>query len=197
MQSNESSERNERIKFFLRNLFRGLIWLAVVVGGYFYLESNYDFSLKGLLGGLYDQPVVIYLIFFVSETVFGIIPPELFMIWALRNELVLQYIFYVLGLAVISYFAGIIGYYIGSHFSTTQLYLTIRKNYLGRFEKHLNRFGGFLVIVAALTPLPFAGICMLMGTVKYPYRRFLFISLTRLLRFIVYAVIIWEANILH
>ncbi|MEQ8552662.1 MAG: hypothetical protein RIC53_08420 [Cyclobacteriaceae bacterium] len=197
MQANESSERNERIKFFLRNLFRGLIWLAVVVGGYFYLESHYDFSLKGVLGGLYDQPVMIYLIFFVSETVFGIIPPELFMIWALRDELISHYIFYVLGLAVISYFAGIIGYYIGSHFSTTQLYLSIRKNYLGRFEKHLNRFGGFLVIVAALTPLPFAGICMLMGTVKYPYRRFLFISLTRLLRFIVYAVIIWEANILH
>lgn len=197
MQSNETSERNERIRFFLRNLIRGLIWLAVIVGGYFYLESHYDFSLKSMLGDLYDKPVIIYLIFFVSETVFGIIPPELFMIWALRNELLLQYILYVLGLAVISYLAGIIGYYIGSHFSTTQLYLTIRKNYLGRFEKHLNRFGGFLVIVAALTPLPFSGICMLMGTVKYPYRRFLFISLSRLLRFVVYAIVIWEAHILQ
>ena len=188
MEVNPQTERNDKIRFFLRNLFRGLIWLVVVVGGYFYLEANYDITLKGILGDLYDQPAIIYGIFFVSEAVFGIIPPELFMIWSLRDELLSLYIFHIIGLSTISYVAGILGYYIGSHFSTTQ-------NYLGRFEKHLNRFGGFLVIVAALTPLPFSGICMLMGTVKYPYRRFLAFSTLRFVRFIVYAMIIWEANI--
>ena len=196
MELNQENERQERIRFFLRNLFRGLIWLAVVVGGYFYLEANYDITLKGILGDLYDQPVIIYSIFFVSEAVFGIIPPELFMIWALRDELIGQYILNVIALSVISYVAGMLGYYIGSHFSTTQFYRTVRKNYLGRFEKHLNRFGGFLVIVAALTPLPFAGICMLMGTVKYPYRRFLLFATFRFARFVVYAMVIWEAHIL-
>ncbi|WP_258099632.1 YqaA family protein [Marinoscillum pacificum] len=196
MELNQENERQERIRFFLRNLFRGLIWLAVVVGGYFYLEANYDITLKGILGDLYDQPVIIYSIFFVSEAVFGIIPPELFMIWALRDELIGQYILNVMALSVISYVAGMLGYYIGSHFSTTQFYRTVRKNYLGRFEKHLNRFGGFLVIVAALTPLPFAGICMLMGTVKYPYRRFLLFATFRFARFVVYAMVIWEAHIL-
>lgn len=196
MELNQENERQDRIRFFLRNLFRGLIWLAVVVGGYFYLEANYDITLKGILGDLYDQPVIIYSIFFVSEAVFGIIPPELFMIWALRDELIGQYILNVMALSVISYVAGMLGYYIGSHFSTTQFYRTVRKNYLGRFEKHLNRFGGFLVIVAALTPLPFAGICMLMGTVKYPYRRFLLFATFRFARFVVYAMVIWEAHIL-
>lgn len=197
MHPDEQREAIERTRFFLRNLLKGIIWLAVIVGGYFYLKANYNFTLQGLLGPLYDQPVLIFSIFFASETIFGIIPPELFMIWALRNELISQYILNIIGLAVISYSAGVIGYYIGSHFSTTQLYRTLQKNYLGKFEKHFNRFGGFLVIVAALTPLPFAGICMLMGTVKYPYRRFLLFSLTRFLRFVVYAAIIWEANILQ
>ncbi|REE00417.1 YqaA family protein [Marinoscillum furvescens] len=197
MQPDEQREAIERTRFFLRNFLKGVIWLAVIVGGYFYLKANYNFTMQGLLGPLYDQPALIFSIFFASETIFGIIPPELFMIWALRNELLSQYILNVIGLAVISYMSGIIGYYIGSHFSTTQLYRTLQKNYLGKFEKHFNRFGGFLVIVAALTPLPFSGICMLMGTVKYPYRRFLLFSLTRFLRFIVYAAIIWEANILQ
>lgn len=197
MQPDAQREAMERTRFFLKNLLRGLIWLGVIVGGYFYLKANYDFSLQSLLGPIYDEPLLIFFIFFVSETVFGIIPPELFMIWALRNEVVIDYIGNVSILIALSYCAGIIGYYVGSHFGTTQLYRSLQKNYLGKFEKHVNRFGGFLVIVAALTPLPFAGICMLMGTVKYPYRRFLLMSTTRILRFVVYGAIIWEANILQ
>lgn len=196
MQS-ERKVASERNRFFLRNLIRGLIWLAVIVGGYFYLKSNYDITLESILGPLYDKPVVIYLIFLASEVIFGIIPPELFMIWSLRNELLSQYILNVAGLSVISYLAGMIGYYTGSHFSNTQLYKTLQKNYLGKFEKHFTRFGGFLVVVAALTPLPFSGICMLMGAVKYRYRSFLIISTTRFLRFAAYGLIVWEANILQ
>ena len=196
MELNQENERKDRIRFFLSYLLRGLIWLAVVVGGYFYLEANYDITLKGILGDLYDQPIIFYSIFFVSEAVFGIIPPELFMIWSLRDEILSHYILNIGALSVISYLAGLLGYFIGSHFSTTQFYRTVRKNYLGRFEKHLNRFGGFLVIVAALTPLPFAGICMLMGTVKYPYRRFLLFATFRFARFFVYAIFVWEAHIL-
>lgn len=197
MQSDERKVASERTRFFLKNLFRGLIWLAVIVGGYFYLKSHYDITLQGVLGPLYDQPAVIYSIFLVSEVVFGIIPPELFMIWSLRHELLLQYILNVTALSVISYFAGLIGYYIGSHFSNTQIYASLKKNYLDKFEGYFNRFGGFLIVVAALTPLPFSGICMLMGAVKFPYRRFLLISTTRFLRFAVYAAIVWEANILQ
>ncbi len=194
---NERHETAERTRFFLRNLFRGLLWLIAIVGGYFFLKSKYNFSLSDVLGPVYDQPVTIFTIFLSSEVIFGIIPPELFMIWALRNENVILYIENIVALSMISYVAGVVGYIIGSRFNTTRLYATLQKNYLGRFEKHLNRFGGFLVIVAALTPLPFSGICMLMGTVKYPVKRFLFFSLLRFVRFGAYAYIVWEANILQ
>ena len=193
----EKKEAAERTRFFLRNLFRGLIWLIVIVGGYFYLKNKYDFSLADLLGPIYDQPATIFTVFLTSEVIFGIIPPELFMIWALRHESLNLYIQNIVALSIISYVAGALGYYIGSHFNTTQLYASLQRNYLGRFEKHLNRFGGFLVIVAAITPLPFSGICMLMGTVQYPVKRFMIISLMRFVRFAVYAYIVWEANILQ
>ncbi|MEQ8240450.1 MAG: VTT domain-containing protein [Cyclobacteriaceae bacterium] len=190
-------ENAERTSFLLRNLFKGLIWLGVIVGGYFYLKNHYNFSLEDILGPIYDKPLLIYLLFLSSEVVFGIIPPELFMIWSLRMEVLIDYVGNIAALSVISYISGLLGYYIGSHFSTTQLYATIKKNYLGKFEKHFTRYGGFLVVVAALTPIPFSGICMLMGAVKYPYKTFLVISTSRFLRFAVYAFIIWETNILQ
>ena len=40
----------KRTRFFLRNLVRGLIWLIVIVGGYFFLKNKYDFSLSDVLG---------------------------------------------------------------------------------------------------------------------------------------------------
>lgn len=196
-QANQRHETADRTRFLLKNLFRGLIWLVVIVGGYFYLKNHYDFSLSDILGPVYDQPITIFAIFLGSEVIFGIIPPELFMIWALRNENLSLYVQNIIALSTISYIAGALGYYIGGHFNTTRLYATLQKNYLGRFEKHLNRFGGFLVIVASITPLPFSGICMLMGTIKYPVKRFMYFALLRFVRFGVYSYIIWEANILQ
>ncbi|WP_258103032.1 YqaA family protein [Marinoscillum sp. MHG1-6] len=192
-----TTERSERIRFFLQNLAKGLVWLTVIVGGYFYLKQHFNFTLEDVLGSFYDRPDIIFSIFFVSEAVFGIIPPELFMLWSLRDEVLKLYILNVTALASISYMAGVMGYFIGSHFSTTKIYRLLRRNYLGRLDKHLNRFGGFLIIVAAWTPLPFSGVCMLIGAVKYPAKRFLIISLSRFLRYATYAAIIWEANILQ
>lgn len=197
MQAKEQRETAERTRFFFSNMLKGLVWLAAILGGYFYLKNNYDFSLEEILGPIYDKPLVIFSIFMASETIFGIIPPEFFMLWSLRDEVLADYVLNVALLSGLSYLAGIIGYYIGSHFSTTRLYRSLQKNYLGKYEKHVNRFGGFLVIVAAMTPIPFAGICMLMGTVKYSFRMFLIMSLSRILRFAIYAVIIWEANVLQ
>lgn len=102
----------------------------------------------------------------------------------------------VISLSVMSYVAGVIGYYLGAYFNSTKLYAMIKKNFLGKAELQFNRFGGFLVIVAALTPLPFSGICMLMGAVKYSTNKFLLMSLTRFLRFGIYAYIVWETNLL-
>ncbi|MFY0601936.1 MAG: VTT domain-containing protein [Cyclobacteriaceae bacterium] len=195
--STDSNDTSGRTNFLLKNLFRGILWLTGIVGGYYYLKSHFGFTLEEVLGSFYERPEIIFSVFLGSEVIFGIIPPELFMIWSLRHEALDLYVQNVVALAVISYLAGVIGYYVGMYFSNTQLYQTLKKNYLGKYEKHFNRFGGFLVIVAALTPIPFSGICMLMGAVKYPVRRFLFISMTRFIRFTVYAFIIWETNILQ
>jgi membrane protein DedA with SNARE-associated domain len=186
-----------KTRFFLSNLIKGLGWLAVLVGGYLLAEKYLDFDLKELLGPLYENTLIIYSIFLSSEVVFGIIPPEFFMFWALRHEALDFYIQHVALFAMMSYLAGVIGYFIGSAFNSTVLYRVIRKNYLKKYEQMFNNYGGFLILVAALTPLPFSAICMLVGAVKYPVRKFFWIALTRFIRFVVYSMIIWEAYILN
>jgi membrane protein DedA with SNARE-associated domain len=185
----------DRRKFLIRNLIRGFIWLAIIVVGYIFLRKNYDFSLEAILGPVYDQPTIVYLIFLSSEVIFGIIPPEFFMIWSLRSEDLGNYTENVIALSAISYVAGIIGFLIGEYLNNTQFYKEMKKRVFGKFEEHLNNYGGFLVIVAALTPIPFSGIAMLVGSVRFSFRKYLWFSLFRFLRFLVYGIIIWEANI--
>lgn len=188
-------ELPDKRKFLIRNLLRGFVWLAVIVIAFIYARKNYDFTLETVLGPVYDRPTVVYFIFLASEVIFGIIPPEFFMIWSLRSELLSNYINNIIALSAISYVAGIIGFGIGAYLKNTRFYRIMKYRVFGKFEKHLNNYGGFLVVVAALTPLPFSGIAMLVGSVHYSFKKYLWFSLFRFLRFLVYGIVIWEANI--
>lgn len=179
----------------LKNLLRGFVWLGVIVVAFIYARKNYDFTLETVLGPVYDQPTVVYLIFLASEVIFGIIPPEFFMIWSLRTEILSNYINNIIALSAISYVAGIIGFGIGAYLKNTRFYRIMKIRVFGKFEKHLNNYGGFLVVVASLTPLPFSGIAMLVGSVHYSFKKYLWFSLFRFLRFLVYGIVIWEANV--
>lgn len=189
-------ELPDRRKFLIKNLLRGFLWLFIIVVGFVIARKYFNFSLESVLGSVYDNPTVIYIIFLASEVIFGIIPPEFFMIWSLRSEILINYVNNIVALSFISYLAGVIGFFIGQFLNNTQFYKEMKKRVFGKFERHLNNYGGFLVVVAALTPIPFSGIAMLVGSVRYPFRKYLWFSLFRFARFLVYSIIMWEANIL-
>lgn len=197
MSEKETKALPDRRRFLLRNLLRGFTWLVVIVGGYFYARNNLNFTLESVLGPVYEQPTIVYLMFLSSEVIFGIIPPEFFMIWSLRAEVLSTYIDNIVALSIISYAAGVIGFLIGQYLNRTAFFVVMKRRVFGKYIKHLNHYGGFLVIVAAITPLPFSGIAMLVGSVKYSFRKYLYFSLFRFARFLAYSIIIWEANILN
>lgn len=186
---------NDRTRFFLRNLIRGVLFLTVIIVGYLIVKKYFGWDLKALMGPLYESPKTVFSIFLVSEVVFGIIPPEFFMMWSQRHADLDLFISNVLVLMLISYSAGVIGYWIGAYLHSTRAYNFLKNRIFGKFEEHFNEYGGFLVIVAAMTPIPFSGICMLVGSVRYPFSRFLIFSMARFVRFTVYAYIIWQAQV--
>jgi len=181
-------------RFLFRNLGKGILWFAALVILFILARKYIPINDTSWIYKLYDKPLLVYLVFLISEIVVGIIPPEVFMIWALKSASAKYYVMDVILLATISYIAGIVGYFIGRWFHGTRFYSFVREKFLNRYEKFLRRYGGFLIIVAAATPLPFSGICMIVGAVQYKFGKFLWYASTRFLRFAVYAYIIWQAN---
>lgn len=185
----------ERTDFLLRQLGKGFLFLIVIIGGYMISSKYFGFDLKEITGPFYEQPAIIFGVFGVSEIVFGIIPPEFFIIWSQRHQDLSVFINNVALLMAISYIAGILGYWLGAYLNGTKAYTFVKGRVFGKFEKHFHTYGGFLVIVAAVTPIPFSGICMLVGSVRYPFTKFLLFSMARFVRFTVYASIIWQTHI--
>lgn len=188
--------QSAKTRFFIRNLTRGVLWLAILVAAYVLMNHYVDFESSELLMSLGNNPGLVYSIYFISEIVIGIIPPELFMMWSLELAQNRNYIVDLALLAIISYFAGIVTYLFGLYFHTTVIYRYIRRRYLGKFESYFHQFGGFLLVVAALTPLPFSGICMLTGAVNYSRKGFFLLTLTRFIRFAVYGYIMYRASLI-
>ena len=185
----------ERYYFFIKNLLKGLLWLGVIVFSFVLLQRyTPEGYFRDVLQPFYDRPFLMYLIYTFSEIFFGIIPPELFMIWALKLGGIYLYIEAVFLLGLISYGAGVLGFFFGRFLSKTILFRYARRRYFEKYQNYLHRYGFFLLIVASLTPLPFSAICMLVGSSKYPVKKFMYYTLFRFLRFALYSIIIWQSH---
>jgi membrane protein YqaA with SNARE-associated domain len=145
---------------------------------------------------IYDNPLLVFTIYTISEVFLGIIPPEIFFIWSTHSGDIDIYVFYIILLAIISYGAGLLGFWIGIKLNETIIYRWIKRRYLIKYLKYLNNYGFFVIVVAALTPIPFSGISMLMGSVRYPFRKFWVYALSRFIRYGIYSIIFWEISII-
>jgi len=187
-------EEETQAGFLFKNLLRGLIFFAVIITAFILLEEYIQDNFQSHIDEIRSNPLLLYGTFTVSEIVFGILPPELFMmIWILDHISIEGYLLNLAVLTVISYGAGVLGYWIGKTFSKTRFYqIHLREKYLKQYEKQLKKFGGYLVFVGAVTPIPFSAMCMMAGSVNMPFRPFLLICISRVLRFALYGWMVWS-----
>jgi membrane protein DedA with SNARE-associated domain len=64
-----------------------------------------------------------------------------------------------------------------------------------KMSKHIvnmRKWGGFLIAVGALLPLPFAIASMAAGMINFNFKNFLVFALLRFLRFIIYGFAIYQ-----
>jgi membrane protein YqaA with SNARE-associated domain len=127
--------------------------------------------------------------FFISETLLGLIPPEIFIAWSKKTA---DPIFNLTLLATLSYGGGLISYFLGR----MTLKLKAVKNYLevkmAENLKNTRKWGGFLILVGALLPLPFSIACLAAGMIKYSFRNVVIFGLFRFARFAIYAWAIFK-----
>ena len=188
----ESTEEETKSGFLFKNLAKGLLWFAVIITAFILLEDYIQDNFKTYIEQLYDNLLLFYGLFTLSEIIFGLIPPEFFMyVYKLKNLSLYHYIVDLSALTIISYAAGILGYYIGRNFSKTAIFENVSKKYLSQYQNQLRKYGGYLIFVGAVTPIPFSAMCMLAGSVDFPAKSFLLISITRIFRFALYGWMVW------
>jgi membrane protein YqaA with SNARE-associated domain len=176
---------------FLKNTaFRGgaaviVFVLLLVVLELFVLDFN---SLLNHLVATYSA-TFIFSFFLASETILGIIPPEVFIAWSSKSASPWLFLFI---LATISYAGGIISYFIGN-----RLFLipNIKNHIENKIEKHivnLRKWGGFFVLLGAISPIPHSIVILASGLIKYDFKHYLMWSLFRYARFLFYALVIFK-----
>lgn len=127
--------------------------------------------------------------FFISEAFLGILPPEFFIAWSatLSNQWL-----YLGVLSVLSYFGGLLSYVIGAMITKIPAVDTWLQSKIKSQLEKLKKWGGLLIVVGALLPLPFSISCMAAGIIKFPFKSVMIYGSLRFLRFFVYALIIFN-----
>ena len=82
----QQQEEETHSSFLFRNLFKGLLWFAVIITAFILMEDYIQSNFKNHIDEIRDNPGILYGVYTLSEIIFGILPPELFMmIWILDN----------------------------------------------------------------------------------------------------------------
>ena len=159
-----------------------------------YLFNKYVFTIEDGLNFLTEtfSNTGVLISFFISETLLGLIPPEIFIAWSKKTT---SPIINLSILASLSYVGGILSFFIGK----VILRINSVKNYLEiKMEKQLkntSKWGGFLILIGALLPVPFSITCMTAGMIKYPLKGVVLFGLFRFVRFALYAWAIYSVVI--
>ena len=170
--------------FIWESLKKAFIPVVLVVIGLF-LFNKYVYNINDGLQTMTEtfSRTSLLITFFVSETILGLVPPEIFIAWCKKTP---TPIINLALLATLSYSGGIVAYYLGK----SSLKINAVKEYLEvKMAKHLKntkKWGGFLILVGALLPLPFAISCLTAGMIKYPIKNVIIFGLFRFLRFAIY-----------
>lgn len=163
----------------------------LVVGILIYV--NYKvISINDLIENLTQNysDLAIFSVFFASESILGLIPPDIFIAWTKSTE---HPLLYLAVLAILSYIGGIVAYISGKALLKISIFREIMEVKMSKHITNMRKWGGLLIAVGAILPLPFALASMAAGMIKFSFRSFLIFALLRFFRFIIYGFVIFQA----
>jgi len=164
-----------------------LLWFAIMVP--VVLIAKYFIDLDSFIHYITNNlsNTFVLLTFLVSESLLGMIPPDLFIIWAgkFHSPLLMTTL-----LGILSYIGGIISYFIGRWISQRPKINAYVEKALDKYITLVRKWGGAFLIISALFPFsPFSMVVIAVSIFKYPFKYLLFFSISRIVRFIVQGII--------
>lgn len=176
--------------FLGSSLLKAIPLILLFIGGLFAIHF-FVIDVNTLLNKITETfPAFgVFTVFFISESVLGLIPPELFIAWSSKSA---TPVLHLSLLALLSYTGGVVSFYIGKAITkipSIHEYLEIK---MAKHIRNTRKWGGFLIVVGALLPIPFSITTMAAGIIKYPLNSLLLFGLLRFLRFYLYALAIFN-----
>lgn len=163
-----------------------IVFVAILVGIHYFVIDINDLLVK--MTNTFP-PFWVLTVFFLSESILGLIPPEIFIAWSDKMP---DPVLYLSLIAILSYAGGIVSYFTGraaTRIPAVHEYLEVK---MAKHLKNARKWGGFLIIVGATLPVPFAISSLAAGMIKYPFINYLLFGLLRFVRFAVYGAAIFS-----
>ncbi|GAB5557618.1 MAG: VTT domain-containing protein [Schleiferiaceae bacterium] len=182
--------RSGGYRFLGQNMWRLLIGLGIF-GLAVWLLNAYVFDITKVTDYI-TQTLPTWLVLatlLASESFTGLLPPDVYILWAKGFDYPFLMVFV---LAFISYSGGVISYFIGTQLHRLpKIHQWVDFTFKQQFDT-IRKFGGLLIFIAALTPLPFSPVSVVAGVVDFPFKTYLLVALSRFLRFFLYATVIFQ-----
>ncbi|MED5429421.1 MAG: VTT domain-containing protein [Chloroflexota bacterium] len=138
-----------------------------------------------------EWAVVVLAIATFLESIFSPIPPDPLLIpMSVLNPNMA--ILYGLVATLSSVLGALVGHWLGSRFGRPVLSRFASNSKIDQAESLFDRFGGWAVLAAAVTPIPYKVFALLAGVLKYDRKKFFIVSLIgRGVRFIGLGVLLF------
>ena len=180
-----------RFYSFLKNTAYQAFFIIVIFVLLLMAFNYFITDINLLLNNIFEtySPKIIVFSFFISESILGLIPPEIFILWSSKSDSPILFLF---ALASASYLGGIVSYFIGMRIS---LMPAVRKHIERKIKQHiinLRKWGGVFIVLGAISPIPHSIVSIGAGLINYKFKYYLLWSLFRYLRFVVYFFIILQ-----
>jgi len=169
------------------------IWFLIMVPIIFI--AKYLIDLNPILQYIFDNfsDGFVLIVFLISESFLGMIPPDLFIIWTTKFNS--PFLFLTI-LGILSYIGGILSYLIGHWLSQRPKIKAYTERVLEKYILLVKKWGGAFIVISALFPFsPFSMVVIAVSLFKYPFKYYVFFGISRIIRFLVQGV--FYLNILN
>lgn len=130
---------------------------------------------------------LVFMVFVISESFLGMIPPDLFVIWTTKFNS--PFLFLAI-LGLLSYMGGVFSYLIGYWLSKRPRIKAYSERVLEKYILLVRKWGGAFIIIAALFPFsPYSMVIIAVSLLKYPFKLYLLFAITRIARFLIQGVL--------
>jgi membrane protein YqaA with SNARE-associated domain len=174
---------------------KSILWIVAVYALLIlivFLISRYLIDFNSLFATVIEKlnDRFVLILFFVSESFLGMVPVDLFVVWTQKFIKPLPFLAL---LGILSYAGAILSYWIGIWISRRPRMKAYSERNLKQYMNFARKWGGAFIIIAALFPFtPFSMVVIALALLKYPFRLLVFYALSRLVRFVIQGVLMFD-----